>query len=68
MTWYRPLEFNWKYRGQILSSVKQMLLEVKIRRVEEQGGELRIIADASLWADRTRIYEVKQAGIAISKG
>lgn len=63
-----PLEFNWKYRGQILSSVKQMLLEVKIRRVEEQGGELRIIADASLWADRIRIYEVKQAGIVISKG
>ena len=62
------LEFNWKYRGQILSSVEKMLLEVKIQRVEEHASELRIIADASLWADRIRIYEVKQAGIAISKG
>ena len=62
------LEFNWKYRGQILSSVKKMMLEVKIQRVEEDGNGLRIMGDASLWADRIRIYEVKQAGLSITKG
>lgn len=62
------LDFAWKYRGQILSTASKMLLEVQMRRVEDLGNELRLLGDASLWADRVRIYEVKNAGITIIKG
>ena len=57
------LVMNWKYRGQILPSTDHMFLEVNLRQVENRGNELIVAGDASLWADRIRIYELKQIAI-----
>ena len=55
----------WRYRGQITQQHKLMELEVHIQRVEREAGQVTIRGDASLWVDRLRIYEVKNAAVAI---
>jgi len=58
----------WKYRGQILPSAGLMRLEAHISRVERRGGQIVILADASLWRDQLRIYEVRDLGLALVEG
>lgn len=58
----------WKYRGQILLHVKEMHLEVHIKSVEEKGGVLAIIADAYLWNDKMRIYQITDLALGIEEG
>jgi hypothetical protein len=36
--------------------------------VEHSAGQVLLMGDASLWADRIRIYEVKDAGIRLVEG
>ena len=60
-------ETVWKYRGQILQHVKEMQLEVHIKSVDMVSGQLQIIADASLWNDEVRIYEVTDLGLGIDE-
>ena len=55
----------WKYRGQILTDVKEMYLEVHIKTIEEREGMLTIIGDAYLWNGTTRIYQVMDLGLGI---
>ena len=55
----------WKYRGQILPSAGVMRLEVHISRIERRSNQIIILADASLWRDQMRIYEVRDLGLAI---
>jgi 3-hydroxymyristoyl/3-hydroxydecanoyl-(acyl carrier protein) dehydratase len=59
---------QWKYRGQIVPQNKAMLLEAHIRQVEEQPGRTILTADASLWADSIRIYEITGASVALLEG
>jgi hypothetical protein len=59
---------SWKYRGQILQSAKMMKIEVHLTRVERSVGQVLLMGDASLWADRIRIYEIKDAGIRLVEG
>jgi 3-hydroxymyristoyl/3-hydroxydecanoyl-(acyl carrier protein) dehydratase len=56
---------SWRYRGQILPTHQQMKLEVKITSVQENAGQVLVEADASLWADTLRIYEVKRAAVSL---
>ena len=56
---------TWKYRGQILLPVKEMHLEVHFKSIEEQNGQVTLIADAYLWNDKMRIYHVKDIAVAI---
>ena len=58
----------WKYRGQILPSAGIMRLEAHISRVEQRGDQIVILADASLWRDQLRIYEVRDLGLALVEG
>jgi 3-hydroxymyristoyl/3-hydroxydecanoyl-(acyl carrier protein) dehydratase len=58
---------SWKYRGQILPSHKLMKVEVKIKQVEQQPGQVTIRAEASLWADTMRIYEVKNIQVRLEE-
>ncbi len=62
------LPFAWKYRGQILQSAGQMTLEVHLRQVNVGERGVELIGDASLWAGRIRIYQVKNAAIRVAKG
>jgi 3-hydroxymyristoyl/3-hydroxydecanoyl-(acyl carrier protein) dehydratase len=59
---------NWKYRGQITPAHKRMELEVHVAKIERQGSQIILQADASLWVDNIRIYEVKQAAISLLEG
>ena len=58
---------KWKYRGQILTHVKEMHLEVHIKTVERRGEQLAIIGDAYLWNEGMRIYQVTDLGIGIEE-
>ena len=58
---------NWKYRGQILLPVKEMHLEVHIKTIEKQSAQLVIIAEAFLWNDKMRIYQVTDIALGIEE-
>ena len=55
----------WRYRGQILSDSDKSHIEANIKRIEKTPGKVVIYADASLWRDKLRIYEVKDIALAI---
>ena len=57
----------WKYRGQILLSVKEMHLEVHVKSVEKKGAQLVITADAYLWNDQMRIYQLTDIALGIEE-
>ena len=59
---------SWKYRGQILPSAGLMRLEVHISRIERRDGQIVLRADASLWRDQLRIYEMRELGLTIVEG
>ncbi len=56
---------KWKYRGQIIPDNKVMSLDVHVSRVDRQDNKVVVYADASLYKDGLRIYEIKDAQIAI---
>lgn len=56
----------WKYRGQIVQTNRKMVIESHIKKIERQSDRLVITADASLWKDGLRIYEITDAAIAIA--
>ena len=58
----------WKYRGQILLEVKEMHLEVHIKSIEQQSDQLAIIADAFVWNNKMRIYQVTDLALGIEEG
>lgn len=57
----------WKYRGQILGHVREMELEVHIKKIESNESRLTILADASLWNDEVRIYEATDLALSIEE-
>ena len=60
-------EVVWKYRGQILTHVREMQLEVHFKSMEMENGQLRIVGDASLWNDEVRIYQVTDLALGIEE-
>ncbi len=58
----------WKYRGQILLPVQEMHLEVHVKSISSENGVLAVIADAYLWNEGMRIYEVTDLGLGIEEG
>jgi 3-hydroxymyristoyl/3-hydroxydecanoyl-(acyl carrier protein) dehydratase len=56
---------NWRYRGQIVPSNHLMQIEAHITHIDHSQKQITIEADASLWADDVRIYEVKGASIGL---
>ena len=60
-------KMNWIYRGQVLQSHRQMRVETHFQKVQQVGKTRQFNADASLWADDTRIYEVHNMAIAIEE-
>ncbi|MEN0003972.1 MAG: PfaB family protein [Bacteroidota bacterium] len=57
----------WKYRGQIRLSVKEMHLEVHIKHIEKRAEQLVLIADAYLWNEKMRIYQVTDIALGIEE-
>ena len=58
---------KWKYRGQINPTNKKMSLDVHIKEIQHNNGEVVVIGDASLSKDGLRIYEVYDIAIAIKE-
>ncbi len=52
---------SWRYRGQITPEHRRMELEVHLREATQNEAGLTLFADASVWIDGLRIYEVKNA-------
>ena len=58
-------KMNWSYRGQVLQFNQQMQLEIHIHKTQRIGKTQLFSGDASLWADDSRIYELRNVAIAI---
>ncbi len=58
----------WKYRGQIVPENRVMKLEAHIQNVERTPQGVTVTADASVWADGVRIYEIHQATVGVVEG
>ena len=57
----------WKYRGQILTNVKEMHLEIHIKSTEKKNNQLVIIADAYVWNGKMRIYQIMDLTLGIEE-
>ena len=55
----------WKYRGQILQTDELMQLEIHIKDIRYLENNIDIVADASLWKNKLRIYEVSDIGVSV---
>jgi 3-hydroxymyristoyl/3-hydroxydecanoyl-(acyl carrier protein) dehydratase len=56
---------TWRYRGQIVQQHKLVELEVHISEVARGAQGAWLKGDASLWVDGLRIYEFKDAAVAL---
>lgn len=56
---------GWKYRGQVVPTNKEVITEIDIVSVVQEGDTVLVTADGSLWADGLRIYEVSGYAIRI---
>ena len=61
-------KISWRYRGQILSDSDKSHVEANIKEIRREPGRVVVIADASLWRDKLRIYEVTDIGLTIVEG
>ncbi|MFW5771774.1 MAG: beta-ketoacyl synthase N-terminal-like domain-containing protein [Phototrophicaceae bacterium] len=55
----------WKYRGQVLGTFDAVYVEVHVKAVRRYADHVEIVADASLWRDNLRIYEVTGLALAL---
>jgi 3-hydroxymyristoyl/3-hydroxydecanoyl-(acyl carrier protein) dehydratase len=58
---------EWKYRGQIKINVENMHLEVHFKSIEQKGNTLVLLADAYLWNEGTRIYQITDLALGIQE-
>jgi 3-hydroxymyristoyl/3-hydroxydecanoyl-(acyl carrier protein) dehydratase len=62
---YLEKPITWKYRGQVVPENKCITILVDIAEVHVEEHSVSVVADASLWVDGIRIYEVTQAGMQL---
>jgi 3-hydroxymyristoyl/3-hydroxydecanoyl-(acyl carrier protein) dehydratase len=60
-------KMKWSYRGQVLQHHRQMQVEVHFHETQLIGNTKLFTGDASLWADDSRIYEVRNLALAIEE-
>jgi PfaB family protein len=57
----------WKYRGQLIPSDDQMVIDIHIKKVDKSSDRVAVVADASLWKNEIRIYTVTDAAICLEE-
>ena len=57
----------WKYRGQIIPQSKYMQLDLHVKNIEQKEGQVVLTADANLWREDLRIYEIYDIVVGISE-
>jgi 3-hydroxymyristoyl/3-hydroxydecanoyl-(acyl carrier protein) dehydratase len=55
--------FKWKYRGQVLQNHQEMLIDLHIQNQHIKNGNTIFTANANLWADDIRIYEMQDLAV-----
>ena len=58
---------SWKYRGQIIPSTKYMQLDLHVKNIIKNEKQVVLNADAHLWRENLRIYEISDIGVGISE-
>ncbi len=58
---------RWKYRGQIIPTTGILQLEIHVSQIVIEDGQVMQAADASIWRDELRIYEVNEVSLAIQE-
>ena len=58
----------WKYRGQLIPTDDQMVIDIHIKKVDKSSDRVTVVADASLWKNGIRIYTVTDAAICLEEG
>ena len=58
---------SWKYRGQILPSTKYMHLDLHVKNIIKNEKQVVLTADANLWRENLRIYEISDIVVGISE-
>jgi 3-hydroxymyristoyl/3-hydroxydecanoyl-(acyl carrier protein) dehydratase len=58
---------TWRYRGQMLAPAV-LHAETHIKKITRDGDSIIIIADANIWRDNLRVYEVKDLALAVVEG
>ncbi|MEO1225739.1 MAG: beta-ketoacyl synthase N-terminal-like domain-containing protein [Pseudomonadota bacterium] len=58
---------NWKYRGQVIPTNKQVITEIDIVDITNEGSSILVTAEGSLWVDGLRIYEVSGYALRIGE-
>src|SRR6185436_19519380 len=59
---------RWKYRGQVLPRHRQVHTTLEITEIGHDDRGVYTLANASLWADGQRIYELNGLGMRIVAG
>lgn len=54
---------QWKYRGQILPTDRQMSLELEVKQKIKRPNQIDLLANACIWIDRLRIYEIQNLSL-----
>ena len=57
----------WKYRGQIIPSTKYMQLDLHVKNIIKNEKQVVLTADANLWRENLRIYEISDIVVGISE-
>ena len=62
------LKHSWKYRGQVLPKHSRVHTTLEITEIGRDERGVYALANASLWADAQRIYEMAGVGMRIVAG
>ncbi len=57
----------WKYRGQLIPTDDQMVIDVHIKSIERGPERVTVFGDANLWKNDIRIYEITDAAICLEE-
>ena len=60
-----PGVIKWLYRGQITPDNETMDLEIHIKSVDSKQNQIVLTADANLWKNGLRIYQINDAAIVL---
>lgn len=59
-------ELTWAYRGQVNQGHHHLVIDVHISEINKAVNSVSVLAEASLWVDGLRIYEVKGLNMRLS--
>ncbi len=62
------VQMTWKYRGQVLPTAKKVQVLLQVKQAVGDGQGRCVFAEASLWVDGMKIYEVSHFGMRIREG